>query len=264
MRSIRTRSVPKLLCHCLQQDRIFAVLVKDITACYLIDLCGLCGRNPQRGVCFPKRNVSRCQCFSNENDPTTAYAGEFCRPEKIEITPRPLQSSRSTPIALGIVSGIAGLLLATAVVLTIVVVRRRRRKASAGDSTRLFHTDHPEPLDIPAENIQVYMNTMEPNPDRDEQETFHESFFADLDQQMVDNANPLDESILAYDPIYELDNIIDNDEISMAFRDSIEDLLVSIEQDSYVVRPCRKCIVFLHSLVILELTHILSHLPSYS
>ena len=176
-----------------------------------------------------------------------AYVGEFCRPVKIEIIPPPSPSSRATPIALGIVSGIAGLLLVTAIVLTIVVVRRRRSKPNAGDSTQLFPRDYLEPLDISAEKIQVYMNTMEPNLD---QERFDESFFADLDQQRAENAyltgSASDEHILTYDPIYELDRIIDNEDISMTFHDAIDDNhpiqastpLAFIQPDSYVVRSC--------------------------
>jgi hypothetical protein len=99
--------------------------VRNVTSCYLIDLCGLCGRGPhQRGVCSPEKNITRCQCFVNENDPSMPYVGEFCQSEKQALS----TSSSSTVIIVGVLTGVASLFcLITCFLLVMTFWRRRHR-----------------------------------------------------------------------------------------------------------------------------------------
>lgn len=109
----------------------FLVEVPEVDACYLIALCNLCGRNPPRGACLPPLNVSRCQCFTNVNDPSMVYAGEFCRPERAPITSPTSSLSGSTAVVVGVVAGIAGLFVViTAYLLIMSYYRNRRRRRS--------------------------------------------------------------------------------------------------------------------------------------
>ncbi len=102
----------------------FVVLVKNVTSCYLIDLCGLCGTNPIRGVCYPGNGTSQCKCFVNENDPSRPYEDDFC------YTPNPIKSTNSpalwTPIIVGILAGLTALFLATTFCLWAVAAWRSR------------------------------------------------------------------------------------------------------------------------------------------
>lgn len=93
----------------------FSVAVNNVDSCYLITLCGLCGRNPPRGVCLPKYNVSRCECFADSGDPLEPYAGEFCLKTKRPLT---TVTPSWTPVVVGVLSGVAGLFLAVTALLT--------------------------------------------------------------------------------------------------------------------------------------------------
>jgi hypothetical protein len=88
----------------------FVVLVKNVTSCYLIDLCGLCGTNPIRGVCYPGNGTSQCKCFVNGNDPSRPYEDDLCytsNPKSIVSTSFPW-----TPIIIGILASFAVLFCA--------------------------------------------------------------------------------------------------------------------------------------------------------
>ncbi len=100
--------------------------MKNITSCYLIDLCSLCGINPRRGICLPELNVSKCECFVNQNNPTITYVGEFCKIQQEQITS---VSSSWTTIIIGILAGIAGLFcVITSFLLVMTCLRRRSQK----------------------------------------------------------------------------------------------------------------------------------------
>ena len=116
-----------------QSQLIFLVLVKNVTSCYLIDLCSLCGTNPRRGFCLSEKNVSRCECFINENHPSVSYVDEFC---KVEKENGGISTSTSwAPIVIGILAGIAGLFCAITSCLLITFICRRHRRR------RLQHSD---------------------------------------------------------------------------------------------------------------------------
>ncbi len=102
----------------------------NVTSCYLIDLCNLCGTNPKRGICLPQTGLSQCQCFVNINNPSEPYVGEFCYPESQEPTLNATSSSSSrwTPIVIGILAGVGGLVCVVSCCLLAVVVWRRRRR----------------------------------------------------------------------------------------------------------------------------------------
>jgi hypothetical protein len=85
---------------------LFIVVVPNVTACFLINLCNLCGTNPPRGICLPEKNVSSCECFNYPNDPSMSYVGEFCLPQKNDLTTS--SSSTWVPIVIGVLSGIGG------------------------------------------------------------------------------------------------------------------------------------------------------------
>lgn len=115
------------------------VPVKNVTSCFYIDLCQLCGSNPRRGVCFPEYGLSRCVCFVNENNPSRPYTGDLCEPQDAQTTIPTQQPTSSTeqptqiahpsnwtPIIIGIVAGLAGLLSSIICCLWAVSVWRRR------------------------------------------------------------------------------------------------------------------------------------------
>ena len=98
-------------------------MVKEVTSCYLIDLCKLCGVNPLRGECIPKNNVSKCECFTDQNNPSISYTGDFCQiPKDNSIISR---SPSWEPIVIGVLGGLAGLLC---IITSFILVRYCRRK----------------------------------------------------------------------------------------------------------------------------------------
>lgn len=101
---------------------------EEITTCYLIELCRLCGTDPPRGVCIPKKNVSRCECFVNTADPSSPYTGEFCYPQRIETTNRSTSTSSWPMIVVGILAGLVVLLASVTTCLLYMARRRRRRQ----------------------------------------------------------------------------------------------------------------------------------------
>ena len=114
--------------HCSEDRIVSLVEVPDVNVCYLIELCHLCGRSPPRGICLTQQNVSRCQCFTNADDPSMVYAGEFCRPQRVPITSPPSSLSGSTVVVVGVVAGIAGLFVVIAAYLLIMSYYRHRRR----------------------------------------------------------------------------------------------------------------------------------------
>jgi hypothetical protein len=102
--------------------------VKDVKSCYLIDLCSLCGTNPPRGVCFPEKNVSKCQCLADENNPSIFYVGEFCTiPKENEVTST---LASWVAIVVGILAGLAGLFCIIIICYLIKFIYRRRSQKS--------------------------------------------------------------------------------------------------------------------------------------
>lgn len=53
-----------------------------------------------------------------------------------------------------------------------------------------------------------------------------QSFFQDLDDQLNTNSSPLNKT---YDPIHELDGIIDNEDISSLFHDALDENQSNLE-----------------------------------
>ena len=105
----------------------------DMNPCFLINLCDLCGSNPIRGVCEPQKNVSRCTCIADTNDPTIQYVGDLCRPMSIPLSTAP----RWTPIVVGILSALAALFCFGTCCLLGLVCWRRRRPAKSVPSLLL-------------------------------------------------------------------------------------------------------------------------------
>lgn len=111
----------------IQQGIIFEylVLVTNVTSCYLIDLCDLCGVDKKRGACLPENSVSKCICYANTDNPSRPYTGDFC----FESAEPPAPSSPSwTPIVVGVLSGLAGLLCSITCCLLALAAWRRRRQ----------------------------------------------------------------------------------------------------------------------------------------
>ncbi|CAF3505225.1 unnamed protein product [Rotaria sordida] len=232
------------------------VPVINVTSCFLINLCHLCGI-PPRGVCLPENGLSKCECFVNENDTSRPYIGDRCLPPPDLITTTtttpPSSPSRWTPIIIGIVTGLASLFLATTCCLWALAAWRRRRHHK--DDLRIFRLWHLPRAKVPTSatqnNVQnpLYNNTTptdasssNPSESDDNQSNITDStFFKELDQKMGENlratiARPNTNAILSSlppdtistissnDPIDELDAIIDNDDLNLTFHDSLDDL----------------------------------------
>ncbi len=106
----------------------YLVLIKNVTSCYLFQLCELCGTNPKRGVCEPETGLSQCRCFANSINSSESYTGVFCLPTSTEPALSTSVPSNWTPIIIGVLAGFAGLFCAvTCCLLAIAVWRRRRR-----------------------------------------------------------------------------------------------------------------------------------------
>jgi hypothetical protein len=224
----------------------YIVTVTDITSCYLIDLCNLCGTNPIRGVCLPELNVSKCECFVNQNDPTISYVGEFCNIQ-IQQPITPTSSSSWLPIIIGILAGLTGLfLLITIYLLIMIFVRRHSQKKNISQVNHLWSLPRAQiPTSVSAQNIYNYLtNTISTSSSNQTNSNYNRSyptdsiFFQKLDRKMGENlratiTRPNTQAMLAslptdiisiessYDPINELDAIIDNEDISMIFHEPI-------------------------------------------
>lgn len=110
---------------------IYLELVKNVTSCYLYNLCDLCGAEEERGLCLPANGngIGKCKCFQNTNDTSQQYVGEFCVLEELPIITSPSSSSSSwTPIIVGILAGLAGLFCAITCCLLAVAAWRRQRR----------------------------------------------------------------------------------------------------------------------------------------
>lgn len=113
------------------KENVSMIVVTTINSCYLIDLCYLCGTNPRRGVCLPEKNVSRCECFIDQRNPSISYTDEFCK--------NPIQSSSDTsialwiPIVIGILGGLILLLCIIVAIYFSIRYLHRSRKRQASD-----------------------------------------------------------------------------------------------------------------------------------
>jgi len=196
------------------------VAVNNVDSCYLITLCGLCGRNPPRGVCLPKYNVSRCECFADSGDPLEPYAGEFCLKTKRPLT---TVTPSWTPVVIGVLSGVAGLFLAVTALLTFAAWWQHNslpNVSNPGPIQRMWHLPRAKPpQSATAENDQPSLNDS-PSVTNSDSMLPDPNFFQDLDDQLNANSSPLSET---YDPIHELDGIIDNEDISSLFHDASDE-----------------------------------------
>jgi hypothetical protein len=107
-------------------------LVTNVTSCYLFYLCNLCGTNPKRGICLPETHLSQCRCFTNTNDSSSPYTGEFCLPTSTGPALSTSSPSNWTPIIVGVLAGLAGLLCTVTCCLLSVAAWRRRRQHPGG------------------------------------------------------------------------------------------------------------------------------------
>ncbi|CAF1653990.1 unnamed protein product, partial [Adineta ricciae] len=220
----------------------FTTEVQTVTSCFLINTCNLCGANPPRGVCDPKQNVSKCRCFTNEEDPSSSYQGDFCTKSSVPKVP----SSRSSPIVIGILAGLCGLLfIITIYLIVITFLQRRRRLRQQAIKTSVQqqaqHSRHLPRIQPPAaltpdqvshyvESVTSTLNTHETSQGNPEMNSIGSQFYRELDrllnEQSPTTISPSTRSIRtfditsdtlsslhSYDPIYELDAILDNDDI---------------------------------------------------
>lgn len=105
---------------------VFLEPVINVTSCFLIELCYLCGTNPVRGVCVPEYKESRCECLPNKNDSSRPFTGEICLESESPLSPSSIPS-RWAPVIIGIVAGVTGLLLMITVCLWAIFIWRGRR-----------------------------------------------------------------------------------------------------------------------------------------
>ncbi|CAF1592207.1 unnamed protein product, partial [Adineta steineri] len=144
--------------------------VKNVTSCYVINACGLCGTNPVRGVCYPEFNEPKCKCFASGNDTTGPYEGNFC----YSSSSKPLQStnspSRWTPIIVGVLAGLTALFCAITCCLWAIAIWRRRKRHPKEDELRIRRIWHLPRAVVPApvttENPQPYLGTPPPGSNR--------------------------------------------------------------------------------------------------
>ncbi|CAF2811538.1 unnamed protein product [Rotaria sp. Silwood2] len=224
--------------------------VINVTSCFLINLCHLCGIDPPRGVCLPQNGVSKCKCFVNDNDSSILYVGDRCLPADIN----PIKSSfpsRWTPVIVGIVAGVASLFGAITFCLWAMAIWRRRRPHNK-DDLRTFRFWHLPRAQVPSSVTQGNVQNNRTNTistyssdrtesDDNQSNTTDSTFFKELDQKMGENlratiTRPNTSAILASlpsdtistisnnDPIDELDAIIDNEDLNLTFHDSLDDL----------------------------------------
>ncbi len=119
---------PMLIVHVVTVDRVidrifrnfvfllcfYLVQVTDVTSCFIVNRCYMCGGNPlrgddpPRGVCVDKYNEVKCECLPNRIDPTRPYSGQFCYTSK---PPAPLSNPADwTPVIIGSIAGVIGLI----------------------------------------------------------------------------------------------------------------------------------------------------------
>lgn len=213
----------------------FQVEIPTVTSCFLIDKCKLCGADPPRGVCDPNQNVSRCRCFANVEDPSSPYQGDLCT----KSTAPKIPSSRSTSIVIGILAGLTGLLcIITIYLITITVLQRRRRLRQQAQHS--WHLPRSQlPASLTPDQISHYIesststsNTHYTNQDYPEMNSISSRCYRELDRQLnepsptatspstrgIRISDITSDTLLSlhdYDPIYELDAILDNDDISI-------------------------------------------------
>ncbi|CAF3617914.1 unnamed protein product [Rotaria socialis] len=226
------------------------VLVADVTSCFLINACNLCGLDPVRGRCEPETGDSKCRCYQNQNDPSRPYVGDFC--EESSIIPIKADNNPSwVPIIVGILAGLAGLFFAMTCCLWFLAGYRRRRNHDKDDVLifRRWHLPRAHvPTPVSNENNPDYMNSAMSTPSSsrtysnpDQTSPADSTFFKELDQKMGENlratiARPNTSAMLAslpsdtisltssFDPIDELDSIIDNEDLNVTFHDPLNDL----------------------------------------
>ncbi|CAF4713711.1 unnamed protein product [Rotaria socialis] len=229
---------------------VTSVLVADVTSCFLINACNLCGLDPVRGRCEPETGDSKCRCYQNQNDPSRPYVGDFC--EESSIIPIKADNNPSwVPIIVGILAGLAGLFFAMTCCLWFLAGYRRRRNHDKDDVLifRRWHLPRAHvPTPVSNENNPDYMNSAMSTPSSsrtysnpDQTSPADSTFFKELDQKMGENlratiARPNTSAMLAslpsdtisltssFDPIDELDSIIDNEDLNVTFHDPLNDL----------------------------------------
>jgi hypothetical protein len=106
----------------------YVELVVNVTECYIIHACDLCGLRPPRGICYPEYGVTECKCFRIANDTGTLEYTDRCvpKPPAPIITTSPPSNSNWTPVIVGVLAGLAALFCATTCCLWAVAAWRRR------------------------------------------------------------------------------------------------------------------------------------------
>ena len=107
---------------------VVLVPVRNVTSCFLIDLCDLCGAPPGRGKCNPETGLSKCTCYENIKDPSRPYQGDLCYEPEAPLAVPPALPSRWTPVVVGILAGLAGLFCAVTCCLLAVAAWRNRKR----------------------------------------------------------------------------------------------------------------------------------------
>lgn len=227
--------------------------LSTVSSCFLIDSCGLCGLNPRRGVCLPDKNVTRCQCFA-ENNGLVSYSGDFCESRNLLTTLENSPLFSYWPIIVGIVSSVAVMLLAISVFFCILLCYRARKAPkhswvliqnwktsrhtgfSCAFRQNQFRRIWVLPRVAPpsglsfgnVDNTPSETNSTENSLSRVETPLSSISgiFFTDLDQKLKGNFEPSEtwSNSDVDDPIFKLDSIIDNDDLSGMFEDAYEDI----------------------------------------
>ncbi|UJR15669.1 hypothetical protein I4U23_002603 [Adineta vaga] len=243
------------------------ILVTNVTSCFLIDQCSLCGRNKSRGTCDPKQNLSKCRCYINDDDPTRPYEGDLCA-EPGPTTIKPTASiSRWIPIVVGILAGLTALFCIITSYLLIMAISHRRHRSRE----RVIHSSAQKqfngswylprariPTSVTAENVYNYLQNdvstssiHRTNSNHTEFNSMDDKFLQRLDQQINPQSNTTTSesmhsirayniesdtisSLHSYDPIYELDAIIDSGNLHMDFHDSSNELYRNIREHEVI------------------------------
>ncbi len=94
----------------------------NLTSCFIIDLCHLCGTNPLRGICLPNYNETKCDCLPNRNDSSRPYVGQFCYTSEHQLS----KPSDWTPVIVGVLAGVTGLFCLVTLCLWVTAVWHRQ------------------------------------------------------------------------------------------------------------------------------------------
>jgi hypothetical protein len=173
---------------------------------------------------LPEKNVSSCECFNYPNDPSMSYVGEFCLPQKNDLTTS--SSSTWVPIVIGVLSGIGGVFcMITCCLLLMNYSRHRSQKRNISPQwvllvPSIYSVDiirnriQPHPISqaqnltsVTNENAETYVNNPIPTITR---------------SNSRDKLSDTTSVTSVYDPIGELDVIIDDGDTTEIYNDPYE------------------------------------------